>query len=89
MSAVIAAFCSSVIPGAAATIRQFSSATSTPASVSVGASTPGTRSAVETASSRSCPASIWLANSPSPETPAVTWPPSTAASASPPPEKAM
>ena len=51
MSAVIAAFCSAVRPGAAATMRQFSSATSTPASFSVGASTPGSRSSPETASS--------------------------------------
>ena len=60
----IAAFCSGVMSGAAATMRQFSSATSTPASLKVGASTPSMRFSPETARRRSAPASIWLENSP-------------------------
>ena len=40
----------------------------------------------EMASARSSPETIWSCHSPRPETPAETWPPRIAASASPPPE---
>src|SRR5690606_10083005 len=76
---------SSSSPGGATMPRQLVNSTSTPTSWSVGASTPGTRCAAVTASTRSSPASIWSAYSDRPETPNATLPPSTAASSSPPP----
>ncbi len=78
----------SLTPGGATTARQLARSSGTPASRSVGASSPGTRVGDEIASARSCPALMLGANSPRPLTPAVTWPPSSAASASPPPENA-
>ena len=83
--------------GGATMPRQLASSTSTPCSCSVGAigaarrrRPPGVASppAVEPemASARSSPEAIWSCHSPRPETPAETWPPRIAASASPPPE---
>ena len=78
-----------LMPGGATTERQFSTSRSMPCSRNVGAFTPGTRSELEMASTRTLPASMCGASSPSPLTPTVTCPPRMADSDSPPPEYAM
>jgi hypothetical protein len=75
--------CGGVMPGAPKMPRQLPSSTSTPCSLSE--AMPSVFAGEETASARILPALICSANSPSPETPAVTWPPMIAATASPPP----
>src|SRR6185312_11702897 len=60
----IACLASSEIPGGARTPRQLANVRSMPASFSVGASMPSTRSSLDTARTRSWPASIWSVSSP-------------------------
>jgi hypothetical protein len=78
-----ASFCE--IPGGATIPRQLVKSTSTPDSMSVGASRPASRSALVIASTRRSPDSIWSRYSPTPDTPNAILPPSTDASSSPPP----
>ena len=81
----IACLASSEMPGGARTPRQLANVRSIPASFSVGASMPSTRSSLDTASTRSWPASIWSMSSPGLDVPTVIFLPSSAVSRSPPP----
>src|SRR6478672_10465189 len=81
----IACLASSEIPGGASTPRQLANVRSIPDSLSVGASTPSIRSSLDTASTRSCAASIWSMSSPGLDVPTVIFLPSRAVSRSPPP----
>src|SRR5690606_37079298 len=84
---VSASACSSSMPPGATTPRQFVSTRSMPCSVRVGTSgSAGDRSALETASALRVPALTCSAYSPTPEMPASTLLPRSAASDSPPPE---
>jgi hypothetical protein len=75
------------MPAGATTPRQFSTTTSSPDSRSEGTSgSDGRRSALDTASARTVPASICGSISESPKIPMVDRPDRTVVSASPPPE---